>query len=355
MTDDDQLRRRARSPHSTARAAVGTALAATVGAVAVCLGSPHSGAVPRPTPTPSAPALTVSAEPVPAEPAPETGMQPPSADPQFAGRVSLMTQSRVGVLQASTIVARLLGIPTGTNVPTPEQDSDPGRPPTTNAEGVVMTMSKYRGWNVWQMAPQDGPASAPPIATRPTRRTIIAVHGGAYVEPPTPAHWAYYASLVRETGATVEIPLYPGALIAHAAGVIPNMADYFSAQIREHGAENVSVLGDSAGAAITLAATQELVRRGQPVPASLVLVSPWLDATMTDTAPAPYFDPFLNVDTLRTTGKMWAGNLSTRDPRVSPLFGSLAGLPPTYVYSGSVDLLYKDAFALSRKAAQTPG
>ena len=170
------------------------------------------------------------------------------------------------------------------------------------------------------------------------------------VEPPTPAHWAYYASLVRETGATV------GSRCIRGTDRPRRRCDtehggLFPAQIREHGAENVSVLGDSAGAAITLAATQELVRRGQPVPASLVLVSPWLDATMTDTAPAPYFDPFLNVDTLRTTGKMWAGNLSTRDPRVSPLFGSLAGLPPTYVYSGSVDLLSE---TLSRCRGRPP-
>lgn len=172
--------------------------------------------------------------------------------------------------------------------------------------------------------------------------------------PPSPEHWTYYASLVRDTGATVLVPLYPGAPIAHAAGVVPDMADFFTTQIRQLGAANVSVLADSAGAGLSLAATQELVQRGLTVPSSLVLVSPWLDVTMTDTAPAPYFDPFLNIDMLRTTGRMWAGNLSTHDPRVSPLFGSLRGLPPTYVYSGSVDLLYTDAFALSRKASKIP-
>lgn len=282
-------------------------------------------------------------------------MQPPSDNPGFAGRVSLFTQSRVGAMQLSSLLTQLLGAGGTTGDPNLGQASDPGRPPTTKIDGVVMTMSMYRGWNVWRMAPQSGAASKPPITTRTTTKTIIAVHGGSYVLPPSPEHWTYYASLVRDTGATVVIPLYPGAPVAHAAGVVPDMADYFSAQIRQLGAANVSVLGDSAGAGLTLAATQQLVDEGRPVPASLVLVSPWLDVTMTDTAPAPYFDPFLNIDTLRTTGQMWAGNLSTRDPRVSPLFGSLRGLPPTYVYSGSVDLLYKDAFALSRKAAQTPG
>jgi triacylglycerol lipase len=37
-------------------------------------------------------------------------------------------------------------------------------------------------------------------------------------------------------------------------------------------------------------------------------------------------------------GQERAGALDPRNPEVSPLFGSLAGLPPTYVFSGSLDL-----------------
>ncbi len=43
------------------------------------------------------------------------------------------------------------------------------------------------------------------------------------------------------------------------------MADLISAQIDQHGAENVSVYGDSAGGGFALLAVQELVRRGDPV------------------------------------------------------------------------------------------
>ena len=57
---------------------------------------------------------------------------------------------------------------------------------------------------------------------------------------------------------------------------------------------------------------------------------------MTDAA--PHVDPILDVSLLRITGRMWAGDLDTRDPQASPLFGSLEGLPPIYVYSGSADL-----------------
>ncbi|SEH64503.1 alpha/beta hydrolase fold [Mycolicibacterium rutilum] len=56
------------------------------------------------------------------------------------------------------------------------------------------------------------------------------------------------------------------------AGVeVPRIADLLSAVIDEHSAKQVTVYGDSAGGGLALAAGQELVRRGSPTPASLVL------------------------------------------------------------------------------------
>ncbi|MCV6983276.1 alpha/beta hydrolase fold domain-containing protein [Mycolicibacterium pulveris] len=48
-----------------------------------------------------------------------------------------------------------------------------------------------------------------------------------------------------------------------------------------------------------------------------------------------------------------AGDLDPKDPLASPLYGSLDGLPPTYVYAGSLDVLAPDAVALKQKAEQT--
>ncbi len=60
------------------------------------------------------------------------------------------------------------------------------------------------------------------------------------------------------------VPIYPLAPQGTAATVVPAMADLISSQIDQHGAENVSVYGDSSGGTIGLAAVQELVRRGDP-------------------------------------------------------------------------------------------
>ncbi|MCX4695508.1 alpha/beta hydrolase [Streptomyces sp. NBC_01408] len=47
---------------------------------------------------------------------------------------------------------------------------------------------------------------------------------------------------------------------------------------------------------------------------------------------------------------MYADPLDTTDPRVSPLHGTLSGLAPLTVFSGTHDILITDSDALAAKA-----
>jgi acetyl esterase/lipase len=155
--------------------------------------------------------------------------------------------------------------------------------------------------------------------------------------------------MARDTGATVVVPLYPLLPEGSAAQVVPDTADFIAEMIALHGAENVSVIGDSAGGGLALAATQELVRRGSPVPSRMVLLAPWLDATVSDprSVQVDGDDPLLDVKSLQRDGRAWAGDLGADHPWASPLHGSLAGLPETTVFSGSLDLLTPDSLRLA--------
>ena len=59
------------------------------------------------------------------------------------------------------------------------------------------------------------------------------------------------------------------------------------------------------------------------------------------------------IASLRKAGRQWAGDLSPTDPLVSPIYGSLAGLPPTAVYCGNLDLLAADVLRLKELALAT--
>jgi acetyl esterase/lipase len=151
------------------------------------------------------------------------------------------------------------------------------------------------------------------------------------------------------------VPIYPLASTpqGRANRVIPELAELISSRIRRHGAENVSVYGDSSGGGMALAVTQLLVSRADPTPSRMVLISPWLDVTMSNPAIDLIGDPVLRIASLRRAGQLWAGDLALTDPMVSPVYGSLTGLPPTAVYCGNLELLAADVLRLEERALAT--
>src|SRR4029077_16346587 len=145
-------------------------------------------------------------------------------------------------------------------------------PPCFTTLGLNVQSSEFEGMPVWTL---QSPGST-------SGKTVVAIHGGGYVYRPNIFHWLDYAAMARDTGATVVVPLYPLAPTETAATVVPQTADFLIALVEQHGAGSVSVYGDSAGGGLALLAVQELVRRGDPVPSHMVLISPWLDASMSD-------------------------------------------------------------------------
>jgi triacylglycerol lipase len=190
--------------------------------------------------------------------------------------------------------------------------------------GETVQHTTYNGMPVVQITP-----------AHPTGDYVVAIHGGAFIFPPSIFHWLDYTVMAYQTGATIEVPIYPLMQQGGTAGtVVPNMANFISSEIAAHGASHVSVTGDSAGGNLALAAAEYMVAHGQTVPASMVLVSPWLDLARSG----------------GQIGNVWAGGLPLTDPEVSPLYWNLSGLPPTYVYSGSLDGLFSEALALQQAA-----
>lgn len=187
---------------------------------------------------------------------------------------------------------------------------------------------------------------------RPSALRLIYLHGGAYVNPLVGPHWAIIDQLLHRTGATITVPSYPLAPEYAAAEAFPKLR----ALIDELQADDsaVSIAGDSAGAGLALSLAIQLRNAGARRPASLVLFSPWLDVTMSNPAIAALEarDPMLSRSQLEVAGRQWAADLSTRDPRISPIYDTLEDLPPTYLYQGGQDLLLPDAKRFTAKARQ---
>src|ERR1700731_2014364 len=207
--------------------------------------------------------------------------------------------------------------------------------------GETVQHTTYNGMQVVQITP-----------AHPSGNYVVAIHGGAFILPPSIFHWLDYTVMAYQTGATIEVPIYPLLQQGGTAGtVVPQMAGFINHEVSTLRASHVSVIGDSAGGNLALAGTEYMVQQGETVPASMVLLSPWLDLTMSNPNIALVQDPLLPLGPAQVIGREWAGNLPVTDPMVSPLKGSLSGLPPTYVYSGNLDILSPDVLVLQHEAA----
>jgi len=203
---------------------------------------------------------------------------------------------------------------------------------------------ELHGTRLFTVAPHTGAAP----------QHIVYLHGGGYFNGIVTAHWGIIGRLIRRTHCAVTAPLYPLAPEHTVTDLFGRLLPLWRQLAAELGADNVTLMGDSSGGGISLALAQQLRDRGEPLPARLVLLSPWLDVTLSDPSQPALArrDRLLDIPGARAAGAMHAGDLPPTDPRVSPLFGSLKGLPPIAVFSGTHDLLYPDARRLRDRAAE---
>ncbi|GGZ71656.1 esterase [Streptomyces subrutilus] len=211
-------------------------------------------------------------------------------------------------------------------------------PPRSLGRVADVSRTFVGAWPVYDVSPPGDESAA----------QVLYVHGGGYVGELARPHWALVRNLVTRARARVVVPAYVLAPRGTADRTVPVAADLLSGLIASGGAGGTVLLGDGAGAGLALAAAQRLRERTGAQPSRIVLVSPWLDVTMSRPEQAEIGAP--DREGLREAGRLYAGTLPPDDPRVSPLYGSFAGLAPMAVFGGSRDVLAADGRELLRRA-----
>ncbi|MEU8773754.1 alpha/beta hydrolase [Streptomyces sp. NPDC048606] len=215
-------------------------------------------------------------------------------------------------------------------------------PPRSLGRVAEVSRTFVGAWPVYDAAPR----GQEPVAR------VLYVHGGAYINELVRPHWSLIRTLVTRARARVVVPAYVLAPRGTADRTVPVAADLLSGLIESGGAGGTVLIGDSAGAGLALAAAQRLRERTGAQPSRIVLISPWLDVSMTHPGQAEIeaADPMLARPGLAEAGRLYAGTLDVADPRVSPLHGSFAGLAPLTVFTGTRDVLSTDSRELLLRA-----
>jgi epsilon-lactone hydrolase len=122
-------------------------------------------------------------------------------------------------------------------------------------------------------------------------------------------------------------------------------------------AERIAIAGDSAGGGLTVALINHLRKVKETGPACAWLVSPWTDLTLSGStlATKEAVDPLIHKAYLEELANAYLpAGMDRKDPRVSPLYADLKGLPPLLIQVGSAETLLADAtrFAAAAGAAE---
>lgn len=183
---------------------------------------------------------------------------------------------------------------------------------------------------------------------------VLYIHGGAYFLQLMTIHWWIVEQIIRQTGASVIVPVYPLAPEHDHRAAVAMIDTLYDDLVTRVGARNVVLSGDSAGGNFSVSLAQRLVASGRPLPAALLLFAPWLDVTMADPEclRVEREDPVLSIDYARMGGEIWAGTANPKDPLVSPFYGPVEGLPPMTVFQGSRDIVMPAARDFAARARQ---
>lgn len=137
---------------------------------------------------------------------------------------------------------------------------------------------------------------------------------------------------------------YPKAPEYKISEISKNIDSVYDKALEKYSPEQIILLGDSVGGTLIIALTQRLIQKNITLPSKIILVSPVMDASMSN----PEIDSLDNIDPILSkvgvlsAKKMCAENDDLRNVMISPLNGSFNGFPKTTLFLAENDITYPD-------------
>jgi epsilon-lactone hydrolase len=186
-------------------------------------------------------------------------------------------------------------------------------------------------------------------------RVLLFLHGGGYELGSVRSDGELAARLGRASGMRVLFPEYRLAPEHPFPAAIDDVlaAWRWLRTDQNLSARSIAVAGASAGGGLAVAMLVATRDARDPLPAAAVLMSPTVDLTSSGASMTERVDqdPISTPAMLRQFASDYLAGADPRTPLASPLFASLAGLPPLLVQVGTADLLLSDAERLAAAAA----
>ncbi|MCH7816143.1 MAG: alpha/beta hydrolase fold domain-containing protein [Proteobacteria bacterium] len=212
--------------------------------------------------------------------------------------------------------------------------------------GVSIEQDEIAGVNVYHVTPNE-------ISPEHSNHLFLYLHGGAYVVGGGDASVMEAARIASAAGIralSIDYRMPP----AHPfpAAVDDSIAVYKEV-LKTHEAGALAIGGTSAGSGLAFAAVHQMKSLDLPVPGAIYGGTPWADLTKTGDTLFTHEGidrVIVSYDGLLAgAAALYADGHDMKDPLISPLYGDFDGFPPTFLISGTRDMLLSDTVRSHRK------
>ena len=184
-------------------------------------------------------------------------------------------------------------------------------------------------------------------------KVMLYLHGGGYAVGSKQTHRSLAGQIAKQAGycgLLVEYRLAPED--PHPAALEDALLAYEWLLETGHAPEDIVIAGDSAGGGLATATMLSIREKGLPQPSCGVLISPWVDLTISQESVYKYVDrsPMIFLREMKAWARNYAGIYPEDHPLVSPLYADLHDLPPLLIQLSDTEVLVDEGTQLAEKA-----
>lgn len=173
---------------------------------------------------------------------------------------------------------------------------------------------------------------------------LIFIHGGAFISGPAQHHWDSLKKIANQTNYKIWMCDYPKAPENKITKISENVDLIYKTALEHYPSNQISFIGDSAGGTLVTSLIQRLIKRNIELPNKIILVSPVMDASMSnlEIKKLDNIDPMLSIIGVLSAKKMCVENNDLKNIMISPLYGSFENFPQTILFLAENDITYPD-------------
>ncbi len=184
-------------------------------------------------------------------------------------------------------------------------------------------------------------------------KALLYFHGGGYVSGTCSTHRGHVAKFVKGSGTGALLFEYRLAPEHPFPAALQDSVTAYRWLLGEGiSPSHIVFVGDSAGGGLALATLVALRDQDIPLPSAAVALSPWTDLKCSGESYRTKFkaDPLAPLESWTVFSHYYVKDSDPYNPRISPVYGELSGLPPVLIYVGENEVLLSDSTGFAEKA-----